>query len=109
MIEITGSAARVIGRQMTKQGFTDGGLRVAVKSGGCSGYSYVFKFEPAAKPTDHVFDGPDGVKVFVDQRSLTLLEGTVLDFDEYNLMATNFILRNPNARSACGCGTSFGV
>ncbi|MCC6991767.1 MAG: iron-sulfur cluster assembly accessory protein [Acidobacteria bacterium] len=109
MIEITGSAARVIGRQMTKQGFTDGGLRVAVKAGGCSGYSYVFKFEPAAKPTDHVFDGPDGVKVFVDPRSLTLLEGTVLDFDEHNLMATNFILRNPNARSACGCGTSFGV
>ena len=69
----------------------------------------MFKFEPAAKPTDQIFDGPDGVKVFVDPRSLALLEGTVLDFDEHNLMATNFILKNPNAKSACGCGTSFGV
>ena len=109
MIEITGSAARVIARQMTKQGLADGGLRVAVKAGGCSGYSYVFKFESAAKPTDQIFDGPDGVRVFVDPRSLALLEGTVLDFDEHNLMATNFILKNPNAKSACGCGTSFGV
>jgi iron-sulfur cluster assembly protein len=109
MIEITGSAARVIARQMTKQGLTDGGLRVAVKAGGCSGYSYVFRFEPGAKPTDQIFDGPDGVKVFVDPRSLALLDGTVLDFDEHNLMATNFILKNPNAKSACGCGTSFGV
>ena len=109
MIEVTDSAARVIARQMTKQGLADGGLRVAIKAGGCSGYSYVFKFEGAARPTDHVFDGPDGVKVFVDPRSLAMLEGTVLDFDEHNLMATNFILRNRNAKSACGCGTSFGV
>ncbi len=109
MIEVTDSAARVIARQMTKQGLADGGLRVAIKAGGCSGYSYVFKFEGSARPTDHVFTGPDGVRVFVDPRSLTLLEGTVLDFDEHNLMATNFILRNPNAKSACGCGTSFGV
>lgn len=109
MIEVTASAARVIARQLTKQGLERGGLRVAIKAGGCSGYSYVFKFEPAAKPTDQVFDGPDGVKVFVDPRSFTLLDGTVLDFDEHNLMATNFILRNPHAKSACGCGTSFGV
>jgi iron-sulfur cluster assembly protein len=109
MIEITESAARVIARQLTRQGLTAGGLRLAIKAGGCSGHSYVFKFEPAARPTDHVFDGPDGVHVFVDPRSLTLLEGTVLDFDEHNLMATNFTIRNPNAKSACGCGTSFSV
>jgi len=47
MIEVTDSAARVIARQITKQGLADGGLRVAVKAGGCSGYSYVFRFEPA--------------------------------------------------------------
>lgn len=109
MIEITDSAARVIARQIAKSGTPVGGLRVAVKAGGCSGYSYVFRFEPEARDTDRVFDGPDGVKVFVDPRSLTLLEGTVLDFDEGNLMATNFTVRNPNAKSACGCGTSFGV
>ncbi|HUU34160.1 MAG TPA: iron-sulfur cluster assembly accessory protein [Vicinamibacterales bacterium] len=109
MIEITDSAARVIARQSAKSGAPAGGLRVAVKAGGCSGYSYVFRFEPAARDTDQVFDGPGGVKVFVDPRSLALLEGTVLDFDEGNLMATNFTVRNPNAKSACGCGTSFSV
>lgn len=109
MIEITDSAARVIAKQLARSGAATGGLRVAVKAGGCSGYSYVFKFDAAARETDVVFDGPGGVKVFVDPRSLTLLDGTVLDFDEGNLMATNFTVRNPNAKSACGCGTSFGV
>jgi iron-sulfur cluster assembly protein len=107
MIEVTESAARVIARQMAKQGLATGGLRVAIKAGGCSGYSYVFKFDGAPRPTDLVFDGPDGVQVFVDPRSHTLLDGTVLDFDEDNLMATTFTLRNPHAKSACGCGTSF--
>jgi iron-sulfur cluster assembly protein len=106
MIEITDSAARVISRQLQKRGVAEGGLRVAIKAGGCSGYSYVFQWETAAKAADHVFEGPGGVKVFVDPRSLRLLDGTVLDFDEGNLMATNFTLRNPNAKSACGCGTS---
>lgn len=109
MIEITESAGRVIARQLAKSGAPGGGLRVAVKAGGCSGYSYVFQLEPSSKATDQVFEGPGGAKVFVDPRSLRLLEGTVLDFDEGNLMATTFTLRNPNAKSACGCGTSFGV
>ena len=84
-----------------------GGLRVAIKAGGCSGFAYTFQFEPAPKATDQVFEGPGGVKVFVDPRSLKLLDGTVLDFDEQNLMATNFTLRNPHAKSTCGCGESF--
>ena len=109
MIEITESAGRVIAKQIVKSGKPAGGLRVAVKAGGCSGYSYVFRFDDSARDTDRVFDGPGGVKVFVDPRSLALLDGTVLDFDEGNLMATNFTVRNPNAKSACGCGTSFGV
>jgi iron-sulfur cluster assembly accessory protein len=109
VIEITESAARVITRQLAKQGLATGGLRVAVKAGGCSGYSYVFGFEPAPRATDMVFDGPAGVKVYVDPRSLRLLDGTVLDFDEHNLLATTFTLSNPHAKSACGCGTSFGV
>jgi iron-sulfur cluster assembly accessory protein len=109
VIEITESAARVITRQLAKQGLATGGLRVAVKAGGCSGYSYVFGFEPAPRATDVVFDGPAGVKVYVDPRSLRLLDGTVLDFDEHNLLATTFTLSNPHAKSACGCGTSFGV
>ena len=57
MIEISESAARVITRQLAKNGIEGGGLRVAVKAGGCSGYSYVFKFDPTPRETDRVFDG----------------------------------------------------
>lgn len=107
MIEISESAARVINRQLVKNQLAGGGLRVAVKAGGCSGFSYVFKWDRAARDTDHVFEGADGAKIFVDPRSLTLLDGTVLDFDENNLLATSFVLKNPHAKSTCGCGESF--
>lgn len=107
MIEITESAARIINRQLSKQNLAGGGLRIAVKAGGCSGFSYVFAFDSAPKGTDQVFEGPGGTRVFVDSRSLRLLDGTVLDYDESNLLATNFTLRNPNAKSTCGCGESF--
>ena len=107
MIEITDSAARVIEKQLLKQHKTGGGLRIAVKAGGCSGFSYVFAFDNAAKEHDQVFEGSNGAKVFIDPRSLKLLDGTVLDFDENNLMATSFTLKNPHAKSTCGCGESF--
>ena len=107
MIEITESAARVIKRQLDKQSRPNGGLRIAVKAGGCSGYSYTFAWDDQAKDTDLVFEGADGAKVFVDPRSLKLLDGTVLDFDENNLLATSFTLKNPHAKSTCGCGESF--
>ena len=107
MIEITESAARVINRQLLKQSKPGGGLRIAVKAGGCSGFSYIFAFDTAAKENDEVFEGAGGAKVFIDPRSLKLLDGTVLDFDESNLLATSFTLKNPHAKSTCGCGESF--
>jgi iron-sulfur cluster assembly protein len=107
MIEISESAARVITRQLAKHGLREGGLRVAVKAGGCSGFSYVFGWDKAPRDTDLTFEGTGGAKVFVDPRSYKLLEGTVLDFDENNLLATSFTLRNPHAKSTCGCGESF--
>ncbi|MEW6321045.1 MAG: iron-sulfur cluster assembly accessory protein [Acidobacteriota bacterium] len=107
MIQITESAARVIARQLARQQLAGGGLRVAVKAGGCSGFSYVFGWDAAPRETDQVFEGPGGAKVFVDPRSLRLLDGTVLDFDEHNLLATSFTLKNPHATSTCGCGDSF--
>jgi iron-sulfur cluster assembly protein len=107
MIEISDSAARVITRQLAKNGFDGGGLRLAVKAGGCSGFSYVFQWAASPRETDQVFEGPGGAKLFVDPRSFKLLDGTVLDFDEENLMATSFTLRNPHAMSTCGCGESF--
>jgi iron-sulfur cluster assembly protein len=107
MIQISESAARVIARQLTKQGLQGGGLRVAVKAGGCSGFSYVFNWDATPREADQIFEGPDGAKVFVDPRSLKLLDGTVLDFDEGNMLATSFTLKNPHAKSTCGCGESF--
>jgi iron-sulfur cluster assembly protein len=107
MIQISDSASRVITRQLAKKGLQGGGLRVAVKAGGCSGFSYVFNWDVAPRDTDHVFEGSDGARVFVDPRSLKLLDGTVLDFDEGNLLATSFTLKNPHAKSTCGCGESF--
>ena len=107
MIEITDSAARVIRKQLEKQAKAQGGLRIAVKAGGCSGFSYTFAWDDSARDTDLVFEGPGGAKVFVDPRSLKLLDGTVLDFDEHNLLATSFTLKNPHAKSTCGCGESF--
>ncbi|MGH9200731.1 MAG: HesB/IscA family protein [Vicinamibacterales bacterium] len=107
MIEITENAARVINRQLEKQQRAGGGLRIAVKAGGCSGYSYQFAWDDAAREADLVFEGAGGAKVFVDPRSLRLLDGTVLDFDEDNLLATTFTLRNPHAKTTCGCGESF--
>jgi iron-sulfur cluster assembly accessory protein len=107
MIQISDSAARVITRQLTRQGLQGGGLRVAVKAGGCSGFSYVFAWDATPRPSDEIFEGADGAKIFVDPRSLKLLDGTVLDFDEGNLLATSFTLKNPHAKSTCGCGESF--
>lgn len=107
MIEITESASRVINRQVAKNQQPGGGLRIVVKAGGCSGFSYHFDWDASARDTDQVFEGADGAQVFVDPRSLKLLDGTVLDFDEHNMMATSFTLQNPHATSTCGCGTSF--
>ncbi len=107
MIEISESAARVITRQLAKNGLTGGGLRVAIRAGGCSGFSYVFQWDASPRDTDQIFEGADGARVFVDPRSLKMLDGTVLDFDEQNLMATSFTLRNPHAKATCGCGESF--
>jgi iron-sulfur cluster assembly protein len=107
MIEISESAARVITRQLARNNLSGGGLRVAVKAGGCSGFSYVFQWDATPRESDQIFEGAGGAKVFVDPRSLRLLDGTVLDFDEQNLMATSFTLKNPHAKSTCGCGESF--
>ncbi len=107
MIEITESAARVISRQLARKAQATGGLRIAIKAGGCSGFAYQFAWDEAARENDQVFEGAGGARVFVDPRSLKLLDGTVLDFDEHNLLATSFTLRNPHATSTCGCGESF--
>jgi iron-sulfur cluster assembly protein len=107
-MEITENAAQVIRKMLDRQALPEGGLRIGIKAGGCSGFSYVFAWEPASRPDDHVFEGAHGSRIFVDKRSYRLLQGTVLDYDT-SLVSRGFIFQNPNATSTCGCGVSFGV
>jgi iron-sulfur cluster assembly protein len=108
MIQISDNAGRQIRKLLEKQGMADGGLRVGVKAGGCSGLSYVFAWEQDAQPEDAVFEGPDRSKIFVDPKSFRFLDGTTLDYDT-SLVSKGFIFENPRAKSTCGCGTSFSL
>lgn len=103
-ITVTPKAVQKIRDAFAKQG-VDGGLRLGVLGGGCSGLSYQFKFEPKPRPTDHVFIF-DGVSVFVDPKSIVFLDGMALDYKE-SLMQSGFAFENPHATKSCGCGTSF--
>jgi iron-sulfur cluster assembly accessory protein len=82
-------------------------LRVAVLAGGCSGFQYKFDLDPVTAPDDLVIES-HGARVVVDPASLDLLAGAELDYKD-ELMGSFFAVRNPNATSACGCGTSFSV
>ena len=107
MIAVTPIAATQMHKLLARhEGAT--GLRVGIKAGGCSGFEYVFEWEAAPAPADLVFDGPEGVKVWVDPRSHRLLDGTTLDYDT-SLVSRGFVFQNPNAKQTCGCGTSFSV
>jgi iron-sulfur cluster assembly protein len=108
VIQISEAAARKIRSLMQKQGIEEGGLRVGVKGGGCSGLSYTFAWEREARLGDEIFEGPEGTRIFVDRKSLLFLNGTVLDYDT-NLISKGFVFNNPNAKSTCGCGSSFGA
>ncbi len=108
MVEVTENAAAQIHKLLEKKDMLTGGLRVGVKAGGCSGFEYIFEWEAAPKDNDVVFNGPNGARVWVDPRSLKLLDGTTLDYDT-SLVSKGFIFNNPNAKASCGCGTSFSV
>jgi iron-sulfur cluster assembly protein len=108
MIHVTDNAATHIQKLLMKQQNELGGLRVGVKAGGCSGFEYVFEWEAAPREHDLVFDGPQGIRVWIDPRSHRVLDGTTLDYDT-SLLSRGFVFQNPNAKSTCGCGVSFTV
>ncbi|MCE7975217.1 MAG: iron-sulfur cluster insertion protein ErpA [Leptolyngbya sp. PLA1] len=80
-------------------------LRVGVKGGGCSGFSYLLDLTETQKETDEVFV-QHGVTIIVDPKSLLYLNGTTIDFKD-EIMGRGFVFGNPNATSTCGCGSSF--
>jgi iron-sulfur cluster assembly protein len=104
MIQVTSKAVAKIREAFAREGVT-GGLRLGVQGGGCSGLSYLFRFDPKPRPTDKVLDFDD-VKVFVDPKSMLYLDGMTLDWKD-SLMYSGFEFQNPNAKKSCGCGTSF--
>jgi iron-sulfur cluster assembly protein len=108
MIQVTETAAKRIRMLMDKQGLAEGGLRVGIKGGGCSGLSYTFAWETAPRLGDEVIEGPESTRIFVDKKSFIYLNNTILDYDT-SLMSKGFVFQNPNAKGSCGCGTSFTV
>jgi len=108
MITVTDAAADQILKLIEKHYAHARGLRVGVKAGGCSGFEYVFAWEEAPRENDLIFEGPSGVRVWIDPRSHRLLDGTTLNYDT-SLLSRGFVFENPHAKSTCGCGTSFSV
>jgi iron-sulfur cluster insertion protein len=86
-------------------GPTPSALRLAVNGGGCSGFQYEFKIDANREAEDLAFE-KDGATVLVDNVSMLYVDGSVLDFED-NLMGEAFKVKNPQAKSSCGCGVSF--
>lgn len=103
------AAALKIRALLEKEGLSaeEGGLRLGVQGGGCSGLSYAMRLEAKPRERDKIF-AAHGARIFVDPKSLEYLKGTRLEFEE-TLMRQGFVLQNPNAARTCGCGTSFTV
>lgn len=105
-ISLTVAAADHIQRNLDSRGRGEG-IRLGVRTNGCSGLSYVFEFVDEVDTSDVVFESSD-VKLFIDPKSLVYLDGTELDFVKEGLNE-GFQFNNPNAKGACGCGESFNV
>ena len=113
LLSVSPQAVDAIARQMKKRGTLDASLRLGLRGGGCSGFSYVIEFHDGPPHgRDRVFDlvSSDGskVRIVVDPKSLVYLNGTLLDWEQ-TLMRQGFKFVNPNEKSGCGCGTSFSV
>jgi iron-sulfur cluster assembly protein len=105
-ISLTESAATRVKSCLTARG-SGIGLRLAVRKTGCSGFAYVVNYADGPQPGDTVFEDR-GVRVFVDSGSLSLIDGTIVDFVKQGLNEA-FRFKNPNVKGECGCGESFSV
>lgn len=112
-IVITQAAVDAVGAQIAKRNVPGTALRVGIRGGGCSGFSYVIEFhdgEPRARDVVYDLKATDGsdVRILVDKKSLLYLNGATFDWEK-TLMRQGFKFVNPNETSSCGCGTSFTV
>jgi len=109
LLTITDKAREEIVKVMQDQDLPEGaGLRIGVKGGGCSGFSYVMGFDAAPTEFDEVVEVQEGFKLFIDKKSRIYLEGTVLNYIS-TIQQKGFVFENPNATGTCGCGNSFSV
>lgn len=104
---IADSAVRQLRKLLAERSMPNAGLRIAVKGGGCSGLSYTMDWADQPTERDRVFER-DGVRVFIDGKSLLYVAGSELVFEQ-TLMSSMFKVQNPNVKSQCGCGESFSV
>jgi iron-sulfur cluster assembly protein len=106
-LQLTERAIKRVRAAMAKEGVSpdEGGLRLGVTGGGCSGLSYAIKFDSRPRERDRIYNF-DGVRVFVDPKSFLYLHGMTLDYEE-TLMRQGFNFINPNSSRSCGCGSSF--
>ena len=107
MITLTDKAAEKVQQLVTKEGKPGYGLRLRVVGGGCSGYSYQMDFDNQTTPEDVIFED-HGVKLFVDPKSLAMIDNGQVDWAD-GLTGAGFTIQNPNAKGSCGCGHSFSV
>ena len=105
-VMLTDAAAERVRRYLAERGSGEG-LRVGIKTTGCSGFAYVVDITDEVADDDRVFES-HGVKVIIDGDSLSYLDGTTIDFSREGLNE-GFSYDNPNVKSLCGCGESFGV
>lgn len=107
-IVLTDAAVEAAKVALAKRGTPQAAIRLGIKGGGCSGFSYVIEYDDdPPRPRDRTFEF-EGVRIVVDKKSLIYLMGTVLDFEK-TLMKQGFKFRNPNEATSCSCGTSFTV
>jgi iron-sulfur cluster insertion protein len=106
-IQVTPSAANKVRRLVDEEANPDLKLRVFVTGGGCSGFQYGFTFDEIAAEDDAAIE-KDGITVLVDPLSYQYLAGAEVDYEE-GLQGSKFVVRNPNAATTCGCGSSFSI
>ncbi len=105
IITVTEAAAGKIRELLTEEGKSESGLRVFVQGGGCSGFQYGLMIEEGSGVGDQLFES-NGVRLFLDPVSISYLKGAEVDFVD-TITGGGFTIKNPNATSTCGCGSSF--
>lgn len=105
-VTLTPAAAAKVRELIEAEGDPNLVLRLAVRPGGCSGFSYEMYFDAHVDPSDIVTE-TDGVRVAVDPQSVTMVAGTRIDFRDMGLQGSGFAIDNPNQQRTCGCGQSF--